>query len=75
MSSSLQILFFFLFNKGYSAFICDFHRDHAWERWFNKRTNGHSEEKSKTVPLLWRIAHSETIEKSVEAIEVLKTSE
>ena len=67
--------FFLLFDKGCSVFICNFHRDQAWEHWFSKIVNGHSEDKSKIVPLLWRIAHLETIEKSVEAIEVLKTSE
>ena len=67
--------FFLLLDKGCSVFICNFHRDQAWEHWFNKIVDGHSAGKSKIVPLLWRIACLETIEKSVEAIEVLKTSE
>lgn len=64
-----------MLNKGCSVFIFDFHREQARERWFNKKANGHSEDKSKMVPLLRRIAHSETIKKSEEAIELLKTSE
>lgn len=66
---------FVLFNKGCSVFIYDFHQEQAWERRFNKKANGHSEDKSKIVPLLRRIAHSETIKKSEKAIALLKTSE
>ena len=72
---SITNYFFVLFNKGCSVFICDFHREQVFERWFNKKANGHSEDKSKIVPLLRGIAHLETIEKSEEAIELLETSE
>lgn len=68
-------LFKILLNKDCPVFICDFHREQAWERWFNKKANGHSEDKSKIVPWLRHIVHSETIEKSEEAIELLKISE
>ena len=50
-------------------------REQAWEHWFNKKANDHSKDKSKIVPLLQHIAHSETNEKSEEAIDLLKTSE
>ena len=68
-------LFKILLNKDCPVFICDFHRQQAWESWFHKKVNSHSEDKSKIVPLLRDIAHSETLEKSEETTGLPETSE
>ena len=65
-------LFKILLNKDCPVFICDFHREQAWESWFHKKVNSHSEDKSKIAPLLRGIAHSETLEKSEETTGLLR---
>ena len=60
---------------GCSVFICDFHREQAWERWLKKKINGFASVKQKVIALFRRIAHSETITDSEKAIEDLQNSE
>ena len=57
------------------VFICDFHREKSWDRWLNKKDNGLSHIKNNVLCQIRRIARSETIEESEEAIEALKQSE
>ena len=40
--------------------LCDFHREQAWERWLNKKTNDCSGEKDLILPYLRSIARSAT---------------
>ena len=41
-------------------FICDFHREQAWERWFNAIKNGAHMIKSEMLYKFRRIARSRT---------------
>ena len=36
----LLFIFFFLLLLACQVLICDFHREHAWERWLNAMKNG-----------------------------------
>ena len=63
-----------MYILGCSVFICNFHRQQAWECWLTKKIHGHSENKSNIIPMFRRIAHSEAIEDSERAIEELKSS-
>ncbi|XP_065650796.1 uncharacterized protein LOC136078917 [Hydra vulgaris] len=47
---------------GCQVFICDFHREQAWERWLSKSTNGCSYVKDQVKKMLRKIAHSKTEE-------------
>ena len=60
---------------GCHVFICDFHREQAWERWLNKKSNDCSEWKKDILPRLRSIAKSRTIEKMQGAINALMISE
>nr|XP_047145432.1 uncharacterized protein LOC124818498 [Hydra vulgaris] len=57
-----------------SVFICDFHREQAWERWLSKSSNGCLIVKEDVKVMLRRIAHSKTIEICKEAEKALKDS-
>ena len=56
------------------VFICDFHREQAWDRWLKKKSNGCSNERLKILSLLRSIARSETIECCNSAVNELKSS-
>ncbi|XP_065657852.1 uncharacterized protein LOC136082447 isoform X2 [Hydra vulgaris] len=55
--NSLETVF-----PGCQVFICDFHREQAWERWLSKSTNGCSYVKDQVKKKLREIAHSKTEE-------------
>ena len=54
------------------VFICDFHRLLAWERWFNKKSNGCSDKKGDIIPKLRRTGRSETIQELENALTDFK---
>ena len=64
--------YFFL---GIHVFICDFHREQAWDRWFTKKDHGCSGRKGDIIPKLRRIARSKTVEDMKDAIDSFKSSE
>lgn len=49
-------------NTGCMVFLCDFHREQAWERSTTKSANGVSYKKEEVLAKLWLIANSETEE-------------
>ena len=57
-----------------SVFICDFHREQAWERWLSKSINGCSTIKNDVKIMPRRIAHAKTIPNCKEAVKALKDS-
>ncbi|XP_065645230.1 uncharacterized protein LOC136075723 [Hydra vulgaris] len=59
---------------GCKVFICDFHREQAWERWLSKTTNGCSMIKDDIKVRLRDIAHTKTIEGCQKAVENLEES-
>lgn len=42
------------------VFICDFHREQAWERWLAKKGNGCSDIKQEALAKLQRMARAST---------------
>ena len=56
-------------------FICDFHREQAWERWLSKASNRCREIKTEVLALLRWVARSLTLETSESAIKALKESQ
>ena len=69
---SLSIFVFSLTDCA--VFICDFHREQAWERWLSKTSNGCREVKDDVLAKLRRIARSMSVNCSEKAIEALKLS-
>ena len=63
-----------IFLLDCKVFICDFHREQAWERWLKKKINNCSEDHKHIISLFRRIAHSETTEKCNEAVDDLMKS-
>eukprot|EP00794_Sanderia_malayensis_P018489 gene18489-20338_t len=61
------------FNNCF-VFICDFHREQAWERWLSECSNGCSTVKHEILPRLRRIARSLTETDSEAAITALRSS-
>nr|XP_047131654.1 uncharacterized protein LOC124810593 isoform X2 [Hydra vulgaris]XP_047142244.1 uncharacterized protein LOC124816635 [Hydra vulgaris] len=59
---------------GCKVFICDFHREQAWERWLSKTTNGCSMIKDDIKVRLRDIAHAKTVEGCQKAVENLEES-
>ena len=57
------------------VFICDFHREQAWERWLVKKTNGCSGRKGDILPKLRMIARSNTEDEMELAIEAFCESD
>lgn len=55
------------------VYICDFHREQAWERWANKKDNGVWIEKETLLCYLRRVARAETVAKYDEAVDALKS--
>ncbi|XP_065645894.1 uncharacterized protein LOC136076410 [Hydra vulgaris] len=54
--------------------ICDFHREQAWERWFNKVNNGGSEIKVAMLCKLRKIARARSYEDLNSALVNLRAS-
>ena len=54
------------------VYICDFHREQAWERWLSKSSNGRTHLKAKTLTALRRIARATTEEHFQEELHMLK---
>ena len=57
------------------AFICDFHHLQAWERRFNKKSNGSSDRKGDIIPKLRRIARSKNSKDMEHAVADFKDSD
>ena len=59
---------------GCAVFLCDFHREQAWNRWFRTKANGCVSIQKQVKKLLHRIANADSVESCNEAIEKLKGS-
>lgn len=46
--------------QGTTTYICDFHREQAWERWLKKGDNGLTHKKDDVLKLLRTVAKSNT---------------
>lgn len=57
------------------VYLCDFHREQAWERWVNKKDNGVSQHRDEILSRLRRITHASTENKYNAAVSALKASE
>ncbi|KAK3725275.1 hypothetical protein QZH41_010110, partial [Actinostola sp. cb2023] len=55
-----------------SVYICDFHREQAWERWLAKTSNGMTTLKSKALVAMRRIARASTVEEYNRTLGMLK---
>ncbi|XP_047145632.2 uncharacterized protein LOC124818650 [Hydra vulgaris] len=60
--------------EGCVVFICDFHREQAWDRWLKTKCNGLMEDRLKVLSLLRIVAHADTYEICESAILNLKNS-
>ena len=58
-----------------NVFICDFHREQAWERWLNAIKNGARMIKSEMLCKFRRIARSRTEKELKNAIDNLRNCE
>ena len=56
-------------------YICDFHRDQAWERLLSKISNGMSHLKTKALAAMRRIARASTVEVFEQRVQLLKDDE
>ena len=54
------------------VYICDFHREQAWECWLSKISNGMSHLKTKALAAMRRIARARTVEAFEEKVQLLK---
>eukprot|EP00794_Sanderia_malayensis_P003968 gene3968-4519_t len=57
-----------------TVFICDFHREQAWERWLSKSANGCRDVKNDVLEKLRQVARSRSVNSSESAIARLKSS-
>ena len=57
------------------VFLCDFHREQAWNRWVNKKNNGVYHIADEVKCRLRRIANSVTVEEANESIQSLESWE
>ena len=57
------------------TYICDFHREQAWERWLAKTSNGLVSSKQAILAKLRSIAKARTEVKFNEKVEDLKSTE
>eukprot|EP00794_Sanderia_malayensis_P004341 gene4341-4918_t len=60
---------------GCFTFICDFHREQAWERWLRKTSNGCTNIRTEVLHMLRRIARAHTAAELKDAEDCLRTSE
>ena len=63
-----------MYQIGCKVFICDFHREQAWDRWLKKIANGCSENRLKILALLRSIARADTVNDCGKAVDSLKKS-
>ena len=56
------------------VYLCDFHREQAWERWLTKTDNGFTSCKEEVLSLVRRIARAPTQEKIQGAVMNLRQS-
>ena len=69
-----RLSFLCLYQIGCKVFICDFHREQAWDRWLKKIANGCSENRLKILAVLRSIARADTVNDCEKAINSLKES-
>jgi len=60
---------------GSTVFLCDFHREQAWERWFNTKSNECVDIKQQVLGRLRSIARSTTIDEMESNFALLNKSE
>ena len=60
---------------GCSIYLCDFHREQAWERWTVNKENDVSDKKEEVLCRLRRVAWASTEEKYHSAVNDLLTSD
>jgi len=56
-------------------YICDFHREQAWERWLAKSSNGLTDRKQSVLAKLRAVARARTEKEYLEKLDNLKDSE
>ena len=56
-------------------YICDFHREQAWERWLAKSSNGLTDRKQSVLAKLRAVARARTEKEYLEKLDHLKKSE
>ncbi|KAK3722871.1 hypothetical protein QZH41_020459, partial [Actinostola sp. cb2023] len=61
-----------LVSEDCSVYICDFHREQAWERWLAKTSIGMTTLKSKALVAMRRIARASTVEEYNRTLGMLK---
>ena len=71
----IQQLSLHLFAIECTVYLCDFHREQAWERWVAKKDNGVSSQKEELLSRLRRIARASTEAKYNSAVSDLKHSQ
>lgn len=64
-----------ILSLGTTTYICDFHREQAWERWLRKADNGLNEHREEVLHLLRNVAKSSTEDAYHDNLTSLKTSE
>ena len=69
-----RLSFLCFYPIGCKVFICDFHREQAWDRWLKKIANECSEIRLKIIALLRSIARADTVNDCEKAINSLKES-
>lgn len=62
------------FFQGCTVFLCDFHREQAWERWVAKSANNVSNCKDELFGRMREIAHVEDMTKFNAAVDKLKAT-
>lgn len=56
------------------VYICDFHREQAWERWTKMTKHGVGKDKDTVLASLRKIAHASSEAEFSKAVELLKKS-
>ena len=78
MESSLESQWDFqhsyVYNIGCLVYLCDFHREQAWERWVRTTAHGVSQERDAVLSQLRRIAHASSEEVYKDAVTGLQDS-
>lgn len=60
---------------GTIVYLCDFHREQAWERWVSKIVHGVSDKKDEVLSRLRRISRAPTMVQFDYAVGDLKNSD
>ncbi|CAH3173684.1 unnamed protein product [Porites evermanni] len=55
-------------------YLCDFHREQAWEQWVSKAPNGVSDCKEEVLTHIRRVAHASSSPKYEDAVKALMAS-